>query len=403
VRILLIVVYYLPNAKSSAKLIHDLADEFCRLGHAVTVLAPDAGLASDSEFSREGGIDVLRIRTGKIDGASKVVRLYNEARLSAVLWRKGEKFFQNNKFDLIVWYSPSIFFGLLVKKLKNLFGCSSYLILRDIFPQWAIDIGVLKEGVLSRFFRRREIEQYEAADMIGVQSPGELASFLKNNPREQHRLEVLYNWTKLDEMNVPACNYRERFGLKGKVVFFYGGNIGVAQDMDNIIRLAESLADEPEAYFLLVGDGSEVARLKKIISDKKLTNIAIYGAVDQQRYLAMVAEFDVGLISLDRKFKTPNFPGKMLSYMGNSIPILASVNRGNDLKEIVEEKLAGLVSINGDDVQFRANALRLIKDGGLRRQLGANARGLLESNFAVSKAAGQILAHFKKLDRNAAN
>ena len=337
---------------------------------------------------------MVRVKAGKMDGASKVVRGFNETMLPFILWRRGRKVLQAGKFDLIVWYSPSIFFGPLVKRLKKLFKCPSYLVLRDIFPQWAIDTGVMKEGVVSRFFRVKEMEQYEAADIIGVQSPGNLEYFSKNGLSERHHIEVLYNWTKLDEENIPPGNYRKQFGLNGKVVFFYGGNIGVAQDLDNVVRLAESLADVPDAYFLLVGDGTEAARLKKAISDKKLTNIAVHDAVDQRQYLAMVSEFDVGLISLDKKFRTQNFPGKMLGYMAYSMPILASINPGNDLKGLIEDKLAGLVSVNGDDARFRENALRLIKDAELRRRMGANARSLLEGTFNVAKAAEQILSHF---------
>lgn len=395
-RILLISVYYLPSIKSSAKLVRDLAVEFCRLGHEVIVLTAENEIKSDIDVSCENGIKILRIKTGKIDGASKIVRAFNEMMLSSMLWWKGKKFFQGNMCDLVVWYSPSIFFGPLVKKLKKLFNCPSYLILRDIFPQWAIDTGILRKGLIYWFFRRKEIEQYEAADVIGVQSPANLCYFVKNGLEKGYYLEVLYNWTKLEELNVPYRNYREQLGLKGKVVFLYGGNIGVAQDMDNVIRLAESLLDEPTAYFLLVGDGSEVKRLREIIERKKLTNITIHEAVDQQRYLAMLSEFDVGLISLDRKFKTQNFPGKMLGYMYYSMPILASVNPGNDLKETLEEKHAGFVCINGDDARFRDNAIQLIRDNNLRRQLGLNARSLLESTFSVSRAAKQIIAHFKK-------
>ena len=165
--------------------------------------------------------------------------------------------------------------------------------------------------------------------------------------------------------------------------------------MDNVIRLAENLRDEPKAYFLLVGDGSEAERLKATIERKKLMNITIHEAVDQGRYLAMLPEFDVGLILLDRKLKTQNFPGKMLGYMYYSMPILASINPGNDLKTMLEDNHAGFVSINGNDAQFRDDALRLINDRGLRRQLGANGRLLLEKTFSVARAAGQILAHFK--------
>jgi glycosyltransferase involved in cell wall biosynthesis len=395
-RVLLIVVYYLPSTKSSAKLIHDLAAEFQRLGHEPVVLAPDDGIASATEISYVNGIKVLRVKTGRIDGASKIARGFNEMLLSPVLWRKGKKFFQSNKCDLVIWYSPSIFFGFLVKKLRKLFNCPSYLILRDIFPQWAVDTGILKKGVIYRYFRRKEIEQYDAADVIGVQSPTDRNYFLNDEPGKKYCLEVLYNWTTLEELNVPRSNYREQFGLKGRVVFFYGGNIGVAQDMDNVIKLAESLRDESKAYFLLVGNGSEVERLKKIIKGKKLTNISIHEAVDQKQYLAMLSEFDVGLISLDSKLKTQNYPGKMLGYMYYSMPILASINPGNDLKDILEEKQAALVSINGDDARVRINAIKLIRDGNLRRQLGINARLLLENTFSVSRAAKQILAHFEK-------
>ena len=393
-RILLISVYYLPSIKSSAKLMHDLAVEFCRSGHEVIVLTADHEIRSEMDISSDHGIKILRIKTGKIDGASKIVRAFNEIMLSPVLWWKARGFFKSNKCGLIIWYSPSIFFGSLVKKLKKLFSCRSYLILRDIFPQWALDTGILRKGPVYWFFCRKEIEQYEAADVIGVQSPGNLSYFVKNGLEKKYCLEVLYNWTRLEESNVPRSNYREQLGLQGKVVFIYGGNIGVAQDMDNIIRLSKRLLDEPRAYFLLVGDGSEVKRLKEIIKTEKLTNITIHEAVDQQQYLAMLSEFDVGLVSLDRKFKTQNFPGKILGYMYYSMPILASINPGNDLKETIEDRRAGFVCINGDDASLRNNAVLLIRDSHLRHQLGLNARALLESTFSVSQAAKQILTHF---------
>jgi len=135
-RILLLVVYYLPSTMSSAKLIHDLATEFLRLGHKPVVVAPDENILKSMEITNEGGIKVLRVRTGKIKTASRLVRGLNEARLSDIIWKKGHRFFDENPCDLIVYYSPTIFFGSLVKRLKKHFACPVYLILRDIFPQW---------------------------------------------------------------------------------------------------------------------------------------------------------------------------------------------------------------------------------------------------------------------------
>ena len=393
-KIFLVVVYYLPSTKSSAKLIHDLALEFKNRGHDVTVITPSESIKSNYEIGNIEGVEVLSIKTGKIDGASKIVRTINELLLSYNIWRKGKSYFQLNKCDLVVWYSPSIFFGALVKKLKRVYGSSSYLILRDIFPQWALDTGVLKKGLIFNFFQKKELDQYNAADIIGVQSPANLTYFHEKGWDKKFKLEVLYNWTKVEEPALPFFNYREKLGLQGKVVFFYGGNIGVAQDMDNLLRLAGSLKCEPRAHFLFVGSGSEVHRIKEEIISKNLTNVIFQEAVGQEEYLSMLSEFDVGLISLDRKIKTPNFPGKMLGYMYFSMPILASINPGNDLKLILEDSKAGLVSINGNDKLLFNNALRLSQDNDLRKEIGANSKHLLENTFSVTKTANQILSHF---------
>lgn len=393
-RILLLVVYYLPSTMSSATLINDLAVEFQRLGHEPIVVAPDESILQDHQVSCENGIKVLRVRTGKIKSATKFVRAFNEIRLSNIIWGKGKHFFDENPCDLIIYYSPTIFFSSLVKRLKKKFACPSYLILGDIFPQWAVETGVLRKGLIYRYFKYKELENYEAADIVRVQSPGNLLYFKENGLDKKYHLEVLYNWASETGEYFPPAAYRVSLGLQNKVVFFYGGNIGVAQDMDNIIRLAENLRNVPNAYFLLVGDGSEVKRLKAVIKMKNLSNIAIHDSVSHQEYMSMLSEFDVGLISLDRRLRSQNFPGKMLSYMYLGKPMLASINPGNDLKEMLEDKEAGLVCINGEDDIFAGYAKRLVSDENLRHQLGKNARALLEEKFSVSRAASQILSHF---------
>ena len=381
---------------SSATLIHDLAAEFLRLGHEPIVVAPDENILEDHQVSCENGIKVLRVRTGKIKSAARFVRALNEIRLSRIIWKKGKQFFDENPCDLIIYYSPTIFFSSIVKRLKKKFACPSYLILGDIFPEWAVEAGILRKGLIYRYFKYKARHNYEAADIIRVQSPANLLYFKDKGLDRKYNLEVLYNWTSLTEEHSPRTTYRVRLGLENKVVFFYGGNIGVAQDVDSIIRLAENLRNEPNAYFLLVGGGSEVSRLKAKIASKGLSNISIHDPVDHQEFMSILSEFDVGLISLDRRLRSHNFPGKMLSYMHHAKPMLASINPDNDLKEMLEDKKAGLVCINGEDEIFADYARRLVADGNLRRQLGLNGRALLESTFSVSKAADQILSHFEQ-------
>ena len=151
-----------------------------------------------------------------------------------------------------------------------------------------------------------------------------------------------------------------------------------------------------DAYFLLVGDGSETERLRLLIKNKKLQNIAIYDAVGQKDYLSMLSEFDIGLLSLDRKFRTANFPGKLLGYIYYAMPVLASINLGNDLQTLLEKGNAGLVSLNGNDEALFNNALKLLHDEALRKEYGKNARVLLDSTFSVKGAARQVMSHFGK-------
>lgn len=390
-KILIAVDCYLPSTISSAKLVHDLSLELTSQGHNVTVVTPDEKLGKSCDITIEEDITVFRVRTGPIKNAPIIQRGINEAKLSRTIWKEGKSYFKSNPSDLIIFYSPSIFFGPLVKRLKKLWNCKSYLILRDIFPKWAVDAGVFRKGPAYYLLKLVEKQQYKAADIIAVQSPANLDYFDGSKFAVDKKLEVLYNWFRDGERQPLNQNYRKKLGLEDKVVFFYGGNIGVAQDMDCIVRLARSMSSHQNAYLLLVGQGSEVERLNKLIESLGLSNISILPAVDQSEYFAMLSEFDVGLIALDGNLKTHNFPGKMLGYMAYSKPLLASINPGNDLETIISNAQAGFVSYAGQDGKLYKSAVQLLDDPELRKKTGKNARNLLDSTFSAFSAAKQII------------
>lgn len=392
-RLLLIVDDYLPaSIKIAAKMMHDLALECIACGHEVTVCTVDDTLQVPCVVDELDGVQVLRYRTGAIKNVSKVKRAINETLLSYRAWKILNHYFKNNHHDLIVYYSPTIFFGPLVKKLKALWQCRSFLILRDIFPQWVVDNGLIKKySPVYFYFRLFELINYNAASVIAVQSPSNLMYF-RNSRKYSSRLDVLYNWSSVASLPARKNIYREKLGLIGKVVFFYGGNIGHAQDMMNLVRLARSLKDFPNAHFIFVGKGDEVALIENAILIDKLTNITYLPAVNQTEYEQMLSEFDVGLFSLHKDHKTHNFPGKLLGYMKRSLPILGSVNRGNDLEMVISEAKAGFVSLNGSDAELLKHALQFIHSAELRGQMGRNAFQLLQDQFSVKTAAQKILS-----------
>ena len=361
-RVLLLLDRYLPHPIAGAKLVHDnLGVEMARMGHEVAILSSTHLIRDRVQITTEDGMQVVRVRALPLKGTSRVLRAASEELLPSILWWGARDFFRANRFDLVVTYAPSIFLGRLAHRLKRLWGCHTHLILRDIFPQWAVDAGVLKKGLAWRFLRLRELQQYAAADVIAVQSPRNLEYFRQQVLPGRFETEVLYNWTALDEGEVPSADIRTRLGLSDEVIFFYGGNIGVAQDMDNVVRLAKALPRELRTVFLLLGEGTEVERLKRLVANERIANVRLLPAVSQREYLSVLRDVDVGLISLDRRLKTHNFPGKMLGYMYFAKPILASINHGNDLSGVMDEYQAGLWSLNGDDDKLCEQAVSLAR------------------------------------------
>ncbi len=394
-RILLIVVYYPPSTTSAAQLMHHLAREYSRQGHEVTVVTSDNSIAGSRSVCVEEGVTVVRIRAGEMKHSNKVLRLWRESQLSATIWRKARDWFECHPCDLIVYYSPSIFFAKLVATLKAQWHCPAYLILRDIFPRWAVDASLLRDGsLLHRYLRLQEQRQYDAADVIGVEARGDLRYFDEVRWANKYRAEFLPNWRGNDLVSPGASAWRNTLGLERKTVFFYGGNIGVAQDMDNIMRLASNLRTRDDIFFLLVGAGSEVTRLSQEISRLDLNNIRILPAMPEREYMQCLGEFDVGLVSLDRRLQANNFPGKILGYMACGKPVLASVNPGNDLAGILSDADAGIVCTNGEDNQLRDAAVLLASDPLLRERMGKNAKVLGGTLFSVHSISAQVLSHF---------
>lgn len=390
-KICLIVDDYMPHSIAvAAKMMHELSCEFMAQGHEVSVITPSTQQEEVCELSILDGVSVWRFKSGEIKNVGKIKRAINETLLSHRVWHALPSRFKRNSHDLIVYYSPTIFWGPLVGRLKKLWGARSYLVLRDFFPQWAVDQGLIRHGsVIEKYFRFFEVRNYTIADTIGVMSQKNLEWF-RATAHTDKPIEVLYNWAA----NAPVSSdghIRQSLGLQNKITYFYGGNFSYGMDMMNIVRLAKNMYGEKKAHFVFVGAGPEVELVREAIMREHLDNVTLLPSVSQEIYKQMLAEFDIGLFTLHKDHTTHNFPGKLLGYMVQELPILGSINAGNDLKQVVEDAGAGLVSINGDDEAFLANALKLLHDEAYRMHTGRNGKKLLDAVFSVEAAAKQIL------------
>jgi glycosyltransferase involved in cell wall biosynthesis len=394
-KICIIVDDYMPTSiKKAAKMMHELACEFKYQGHEVSVITPNTNTSEKLIIDNLDGIDIYRFKSGKIKNVNKIQRAINETLLSFNAWNNCKDFIINNPHDIIIYHSPSIFFGSLVKKLKKQWNAKSYLILRDLFPQWAIDNNLLKKNsIITKYFQYFEKINYDNADRIGVMSDNNLKWFNKYY-KNNKKAEVLYNWASPIKYNGIENKYKKKLGIENKIVYFYGGNLGYAQDMMNIIRLAINMKDITNVHFVLVGAGDEFNLTKDAINKESLVNITLLPAVNQTEFKQMLYEFDVGLFTLNKNHNTHNFPGKILGYLVEELPILGSINKGNDLKDILEQYNAGLISINPDDKLFYKNALLLLEKE-KRKIISINGYNLLVNKFSVQNSVKQIMLVLK--------
>jgi glycosyltransferase involved in cell wall biosynthesis len=397
-RLALIIDDYLPDStRVGAKMMHELAIEFMHHGHEIVVITPGDNI-QEHRLTKSviDDVEVWKFRSGSVKDLSRVKRAINETLMSFNAWLAIRHEVKNKPFKGIVYYSPSIFFGPLVKKLKRSCDCKSYLILRDLFPQWVIDDGILKENsLITKYFRYFENINYQAADAIGLMSPKNLELFIKKQPELEH-LHVLYNWAStVPVQNInPNSSIRLKLGLEDKIIFFYGGNIGHAQDMENLLKLAKSLKEDLKAHFLFVGQGDEVDLVKRLVIEWQLENVTILPSVSQGIFKDILFEVDVGLFSLAKTHTAHNFPGKLLGYMTQSIPILGSVNEGNDLLNVVNDANAGFVFENGEDDKLLNAAMILLNDKEQRKKRGVASRCLLNELFSIDSSINVITKYF---------
>ena len=391
-RIALIADAYAPLRSSVAVQLRDLAQEFVLQGHEPIVMVSSAGLGKPWTIEVSAGVQVLRIATLQTKDIGYVRRTFNEMLLPFLMLRGIRKSpFRYVQWDAVVWYSPSIFLGPLVGALKRSSNCRSYLILRDIFPEWAVDMGLLRRGVVYWAFKLVERYQYSVADTIGVQSPSNLGYLAEWAKKPGRRLEVLQNWLA-PSPNVGSNVSVAATPLLGRTIFVYAGNMGVAQGMDIFLDLAERLRNRQDIGFMFVGRGSEVSRLRASAVDRALDNIIFRDEVEPGEIPGLLAQCHIGLVALDPRHKTHNIPGKFLTYMQAGLAVLARINSGNDLADLIEREGVGRAYVGESSSALQALAEELVGDQAGRQLMSSRGRALAKSLFSATAAVRQVVA-----------
>jgi glycosyltransferase involved in cell wall biosynthesis len=392
IRIALIADVFPPLRSSGAVQLRDLSLEMIRQGHKVTVMIPSHDIKEAWSLEDMDGVEVLRLKAPRTKDVGYIRRTINEFLMPfAMLHNLRKSPLSDMSWDGIVWYSPTIFLGPIANTLKKTNGCRSYLIIRDIFPEWAVDMGLLSRGLPYRFFKAIERYQYSVADVIGVQTPANLPYFDSWAIVPERRVEVLQNWLA-DAPDIGCSISVADSSLAGRTIFVYAGNMGVAQGMGILIDLAERLHDRSDIGFIFVGRGSDAHILRDDAKVRGLDNVIFYDEIAPSEMPGLYAQCQIGIVALDPRHKTHNIPGKFLSYMQGGLPVLASINSGNDLADIIDREAVGRVCLDHSVETLRRLAIEFVDETRIDSNVSARCLSLSAKLFTPESVVKQITA-----------
>ncbi|MBR6559017.1 MAG: glycosyltransferase family 4 protein [Clostridia bacterium] len=350
------------NTFNESNIYTDLLREFIRNGHDVYCISPvERRRGIRTHFEEDGHL--LKLKIGNIQKTNIIEKGFSTLTVERKFISAIKKYFSDIKFDLILYSTPPITFANVVKFVKKRDGAKTYLMLKDIFPQNAVDIGMIQttgiRGLIYRYFRKKEKKLYEFSDYIGCMSQGNVEYVLRHNPEiDKSKVEVCPNCIDVCDVYLTVQEkiaLRDKYGIpQGKKVFVYGGNLGRPQDVKFIVKCLRACSTLDGIYFVIAGSGTDRYRLEKYMREENPSHVKLLSHLPREEYDRMIACCDVGLIFLDHRFTIPNFPSRLLSYMQAGLPVLACTDRNTDVGKVIVDGGFGWWCESDDTKSFLA-------------------------------------------------
>ena len=318
----------------------DLLREFYKNGHSVYVISPVERRRKQDTLI----LTILKLRIGNTQKTNFLEKGISTVCIEYQFIRGIKRYFANVKFDAVIYSTPPITFCNAIEFVRKRDRATTYLLLKDIFPQNAVDIGIMTKqglrGIIYRIFRAKEKKLYRISDHIGCMSQANVNYILEHNPEiDPNIVEVCPNSVEVIDMSVEEeirKDIRRTYKIPlDKKVFVYGGNLGRPQGINFMIECLKSQEKNKEVFFLIVGDGTEFDKIEAYVHRDKPSNVRLMKRLPKEDYDKMVAACDVGMIFLDHRFTIPNFPSRLLSYMQAKIPVLAVTDPNTDIGKVI--------------------------------------------------------------------
>lgn len=391
---------------SASGIYTDLARKFRDEGHDVYVMLPfERRTGRDTELYTEEGIHFLGVKTLNVVKTNVVEKGIGQVLLEGQFKAALKKHLSNVKFDLIMYSTPPITFTKVIECAKKMNpGAVAYLMLKDIFPQNAVDLGMLSKsgvrGMLYRSFRKKEKKLYEASDVIGCMSPANVRYVIEHNPEvDPKKVEICANSYNLVEDAETEEGLKESVRVyhklpTDKTIFLYGGNLGKPQGIPFLIECLRANKDRKDCHFVIAGNGTEYPKMKQFIDEVAPKNCTLFQRLPKEDYDKLANACDVGLIFLDYRFTIPNYPSRLLPYIMGKKPILACTDPNCDTGSLAEENGYGIWAPSNDVDAFTKAVDKILASN--LNQMGENGHKFYLENYTVQKTYDTIVKHCKK-------
>ena len=391
-----------PNTKKSSNIYTDLTEALSQHGYKVTVVVTEESKnIAHTNISHENEIQVLRVKVGNIYNVGFIEKGISFLKSGLLTKKAISKYLKDYKFDLILFMSQPVTIANSVKWAMKKFHAPSYLMMKDIFPQNGVDLGIMsKKSPIYWYFRHQEKKLYKTATTIGCMSEENRKYLLKHNKYlKEEKLAIFPNTQKIDELKTVDTNYpiRKKYNIPTNTVLaIYGGNIGKPQGVDFFIKVLDRYKNKKEINFLILARGTDKQKLYDYIDKNNITNVYKFELMPREDYQKIVAESDIGLIFLNERFTIPNYPSKVLPYFNLGIPVMAALDLNNDFKNMLDETKSGFWAKAGDIEDYSNKLNKLIESKELRKNMGLNGRKCLEEKFSVEESVKIINNYIEK-------
>jgi hypothetical protein len=384
------------NSLNERGIYTDLLRKFYKEGHEVFVVCPiERREKRITHLLKEDMGNILNVKTLNLQKANIVEKGLGILSIEYQYLSAIKKYYKNEKFDLILYSTPPITFSKVINFVKKRDGAYSYLLLKDIFPQNAVDINILKkDSLLHKVFVKKEKKLYSLSDSIGCMSPANVDFILTHNHEiESSKVEV--NPNSIDPITFDYSEgqkivIRNKYGVPiDKKVLVYGGNLGKPQGLDFLLKTIEN-SSQKNAFFLIIGEGTEYDRIDSWFLKFKPTNAKLLKRLPKEDYDSLLASCDVGLIYLHPDFRIPNFPSRLLSYLEMKMPVIAATDCNTDIGDIIETANCGFKVLSGD-INRMNKVIAELMDKNKLEIMGNHAWSLLQSKYLVDYSYQSII------------